>query len=223
MSILGRGLVAIWNGVAPEGRAEFYEWHNREHMPERAAIPGFIRGRRYIAHYGHPEYFTLYEAENPEVLSGQDYLNRLDNPTPWTQKVVSNYFRDASRGICRLTFSEACGDGGYMLTLQFGPQSGRATELEEALRDRILPPLVDMPAVTGVHLCITDQAASDVETAERKGRSVAVPNWLIMIEAVTAEGADAACEMIVGLDTIGAAPGADRGLYVLQNCRAKIM
>jgi len=54
MSLAGQGVVAIWNGIAPEGRAEFFEWHNREHMPERVGIPGFRRGRRYIAKYGAP-------------------------------------------------------------------------------------------------------------------------------------------------------------------------
>ena len=56
MSLAGQAVVAIWNGIAPEGRTEFYEWHNREHMPERVGIPGFRRGRRYIAKYGTPEY-----------------------------------------------------------------------------------------------------------------------------------------------------------------------
>ena len=87
MSLAGQAVVAIWNGIAPEGRTEFYEWHNREHMPERVGIPGFRRGRRYIAKYGTPEFFTLYEADCAEVLVGQDYLNRLNNPTPWTQRV----------------------------------------------------------------------------------------------------------------------------------------
>jgi len=223
MSILGQGVVAIWNGIAPEGREQFYEWHNREHMPERAGIPGFIRGRRYIAKYGHPDYFTLYEAQSPEVLSGQDYFNRLNSPTPWTKRVVSNYFRDTSRGVCRLKFSQSCGDGGFMLTLQFGPVAGREAELETTLRHHVLPPVIDIAGVVGVHLCIADQAASDVETAERKGREVAIPKWLIMIEAVTAEAADAACDQIVaaGLAASGAAPGEDRALYMLQNCRMK--
>ena len=64
MSLAGQAVVAIWNGIAPEGRTEFYEWHNREHMPERVGIPGFRRGRRYIAKYGTPEFFTLYEADS---------------------------------------------------------------------------------------------------------------------------------------------------------------
>jgi len=49
MSLAGKGAVAIWHDIVPEGRDEFYAWHGREHMPERAGIPGFLRGRRYIA------------------------------------------------------------------------------------------------------------------------------------------------------------------------------
>jgi len=223
MTILGQGVVAIWNGIAPEGREKFYEWHNREHMPERVGIPGFLRGRRYIAKYGHPEYFTLYEAASPEVLSGQDYFNRLNNPTPWTRDVVSNYFRDASRGVCRVKFSQACGDGGYLLTLQFGPAATREVDLDTALRHRLLPPIIDITGVLGVHLCVADKAASDVETAERKGRSVAIPKWLIMIEACTPEAADSGCDAMLsaGLQDAGAERTFERGLYVLQNSRSK--
>ena len=109
MSLAGQAVVAIWNGIAEEGRTEFYEWHNREHMPERVGIPGFRRGRRYIAKYGHPEFFTLYEADSAEVLVGQDYLNRLNNPTPWTARVPPTFFRDTSRGICRVKLSLGVG------------------------------------------------------------------------------------------------------------------
>ncbi len=52
MSLLGKAVVAIWNDILPEGRDNFIEWHNREHIPERVSIPGFLRGRRYIAEQG---------------------------------------------------------------------------------------------------------------------------------------------------------------------------
>lgn len=81
MSLLGKAVVAIWNDILPEGRENFIEWHNREHIPERVSIPGFLRGRRYIAQQGTPEYFTLYEAADAQVLVGQPYLDRLNNPT----------------------------------------------------------------------------------------------------------------------------------------------
>ena len=86
MSLAGLGVVAIWHDLLPEARDDFHEWHNREHMPERVGIPGFRRGRRYVAISGTPEFFNLYEADSPEILSGQDYLNRLNSPTAWTKK-----------------------------------------------------------------------------------------------------------------------------------------
>ena len=81
MSLAGKGAVAIWHDIAPEGRAEFYRWHGMEHMPERAGIQGFLRGRRYIAIDGsHPEYFNLYETESPATLTGPDYLDAPEQP-----------------------------------------------------------------------------------------------------------------------------------------------
>ena len=52
---------------------QFYAWHLHEHMPERVGIPGFRRGRRYIAADAatHPEFFTLYEADTMRVLQGR--------------------------------------------------------------------------------------------------------------------------------------------------------
>lgn len=88
MSFAGTGVVAIWHDLLPEARDEFYEWHNREHMPERAGIPGFLRGRRYVALDAGPTYFNLYEADSVQVLGGQDYLSRLNSPTAWTQQSV---------------------------------------------------------------------------------------------------------------------------------------
>jgi len=70
MSLAGKGAVAIWHDIAPEGRAEFYRWHGLEHMPERAGIPGFLRGRRYVAIDEAPEYFNLYETESPFTVTG---------------------------------------------------------------------------------------------------------------------------------------------------------
>ena len=39
--LAGEAVVAIWNGIEPEAREQFYDWHVNEHMPERAGIPGF--------------------------------------------------------------------------------------------------------------------------------------------------------------------------------------
>jgi hypothetical protein len=221
MSLAGKGVVAIWNDIAPEGRAEFYEWHDREHMPERAGIPGFLRGRRYIAVHGAPQYFTLYETQTQAVLTGKDYLTRLNNPTPWTAKVVPAHFRNTSRGVCSVELSDSVGQGGYIMTLRFGPQPGRENGLRQYLTSA-LPAILTQPAVVGVHLCVADREGSSIETAEKRGREVGIPNWLVLIESVTPEAANAAAQSLMAeMPGKGAASGMDAGLYSLQFTRNK--
>jgi hypothetical protein len=86
--VLGKAAVAMWWHVAPEHRAEWEEWHTVEHMPERLAIPGFLRGSRWSALSGEPAYFVLYEVVSLETLMGGAYLERLNNPTPWSLKMM---------------------------------------------------------------------------------------------------------------------------------------
>jgi hypothetical protein len=216
MALMGQGAVAIWNDVAPEGLAEFYEWHHREHMPERVGIPGFLRGRRYIAVRGAPEFFTLYEATGTDVLAGPRYLERLNNPTPLTRHVIPKYFRNMVRGVCNVKLSIGVGEGGWLITLRFAAAAGREDELSRHLASA-LPGINDMPTVLGTHLCVADARASTIVTSERKAHGAAVPEWLVMIEGATPDGADAACDRLLNdLTQHGATPEAERGLYQLQ-------
>jgi hypothetical protein len=111
MSLAGEGAVAIWHDIAPEGREEFYAWHGEEHMPERVGIPGFLRGRRYVAIRAELEFFNLYEASSPQVVIGVDYRARLENPTPWTVATVK-HFRSVARSVCRVAATYGRGQGG---------------------------------------------------------------------------------------------------------------
>src|SRR4029078_9060656 len=142
MSLAGLGAGCIWHDLLPEARDDFQQWHNREHMPERVGIPGFRRGRRYVAVASTPESFNLYDADSPEVLGGQDYLNRLNAPTEWTRRVVPS-FRNVSRSICRVVYSDGVGQGGFMLTQRFDVQERHAPHVVDALRQRLLPGIVD--------------------------------------------------------------------------------
>jgi hypothetical protein len=215
MALRGEAVVAIWNDITPEGRDNFIEWHNREHVPERVGIPGFLRGRRYVAEHGAPAYFTLYEAVNQAVLTGADYLQRLNNPTPWTKQATAE-FRNTLRGVCLTRFSRGSGDGGSVATLRFAPDGNDATKLEQAVIAE-LEKTGGLKGISGTHLCIADSAASGIETAERKGREVNVPKWIIMIEgssmlAIGAAG-DAVC---TSLASIGGAGPIEKGLYRLE-------
>ncbi len=185
--LAGEAVVAIWNGIAPEGRDEFYAWHLHEHMPERVGIPGFRRGRRYIAANAttQPEFFTLYETDTMQVLQGQDYLNRLNAPTAWTRSATA-HFRDTFRALAQVVESRGPGMGGALLTLRFDVEAPDG--LLTLLRD-----VAGAPRVSGAHLCAADDSASGLRTAESRGRTdiQAPPAWFMMIEATDAAALDA--------------------------------
>lgn len=97
----GTGVLAVWNNRAAESAANYESWYQGEHLPERLAVPGFVRGRRYEAVEGAPQFFTWYEVDSPAVLRSEAYTKCLANPTPWTQEIMSGIFRDTSRTVCR--------------------------------------------------------------------------------------------------------------------------
>lgn len=181
MSLAGEGAVAIWHDIVPEGRQEFYDWHGREHMPERVGIPGFLRGRRFVAIEADLEFFNLYEALSVEVLKGQDYAARVDAPTPWTLAAV-RHFRSVARAICRVAYSAGPAQGGLIATLRYdAPDAGAH---EAALLRGLIPDLLAKPGVAGLHLLAADAEASGVATAEQKARGVAnaVPRRVLLLE-----------------------------------------
>ena len=76
--LAGDGAVAIWNGIAEAGRAEFYAWHLHEHMPERVGIPGFVRGRQASADLNTDvQNFCNGESTAFEMLSQSDAVDKL--------------------------------------------------------------------------------------------------------------------------------------------------
>lgn len=222
MSLAGLGIVAIWHDLLPEAKDDFHEWHDREHMPERVGIPGFRRGRRYVAINGAPEYFNLYEADSAEILAGQDYLHRLNAPTPWTQRVVRS-FRNVARSICRVAFTQGVGSGGVMLTLRFAVDPARRDALVDSLRRSILPPLVYRKGIAGIHVGLADEAASNVETAERKVRADAtlVPSWVVLIEGISVPDVEGAAAPLVDALRAEGAMQVDQAVYRLEFTRLK--
>ena len=183
--LAGKAVVAIWNDIAPEGRAEFYDWHINEHIPERLAIPGFRRGRRFVALNvaTRPEFFTLYETDDFAVLQGPDYAARLEAPTPWTRTATS-HFRHTARALAHVLHSEGPGSGGAMLTVRFDAD---ATALQGFIT--LLAETMKLPRICGAHLCRADQTSSQVRTAESRERTdiEAPPTWFAVIEATDAE------------------------------------
>jgi hypothetical protein len=159
----------MWWDVAPEVRAEWEDWHSHEPMPERLGIPGFLRGTRWIAEPGEPSYFVLYEVTNLRTITSGAYLERLNNPTPWSLKMMPHH-RNMVRSLCRVRASFGGGLGQAMMTIRFSPGKRKA-----------LPDLQRRKGVTGMQL-LESQPMAGAPTTEQKIRGGdAQADWVLLV------------------------------------------
>lgn len=169
MSLLGTGVLANWGGVVATAEADYNAWHSLEHMPERIAVPGFRRGRRAVGVDGTPEqlkYFMMYEVDDPTVLVSAPYLARLNDPTAWTRRILSQYVAPC-RTVCHVLASEGCGTGGYLATIQFETP---ALESACAAAVDLVQPALTLPGIVGAHVLRGDPEFGQQPTAEKRFR-----------------------------------------------------
>ena len=118
------GILALWNDCA-EGMLETYEhWYASEHLFERLGIPGVLVGRRYENAGISPRFFTYYETATPEVLTSDNYLERVNNPSPLTSEIMTSIFINMSRTICERHEVRGSGHGAFATTAKLGALPG---------------------------------------------------------------------------------------------------
>jgi hypothetical protein len=220
--LLGRGVLAIWNGIAPEAEEEFVAWHVREHIPERVSLPGFLRGRRYVAVDGVPKYFNFYETHTAADLSSPVYLARLDAPTEWTRKVVAK-FVDTSRTVCDVVWTLGDGEGGFIEAIVLDTArepDAFAAQLQQQLRATF----ETNHGLVGVHLLRGHVDQSRRDTAETRLRSDPdrVAPWVLLVETSSAGALARIRTADVGNERLASAGNViGRGIYQLQFSLAK--
>lgn len=130
-----QGILAIFNDCRAGREDEFETWFQGEHLLERLAVPGFLFGRRHQAISGSAGYFNFYLVESPAVLTSKPYLERLDNPTPMTKRVMSEIFINMNRTVCHRTLRRGGFRGAYAVTVRFNeqPDAAALTSLAEKL------------------------------------------------------------------------------------------
>lgn len=178
---MSTGILALWNDCDPVHRASYEAWYAEEHLPERLALPGFLRGRRYLAVDGVPQFFTYYEVATPEVLIDPVYLERVNNPTPRTQFIMGEAFRNMSRTICRVTARHGRMRGAWAVT--------RTLALDVTAPD--LADLVEMPGVARAEHWAEADLDAPAENAETRlrGGDVTVAGCLF-VETLRREDAE---------------------------------
>lgn len=158
------GILAIWNDCVAGREAEFEAWFQGEHLLERLAVPGFLFGRRHAAISGSSGYFNFYLTESPAVLTSKPYLERLDNPTPMTCKVMSEIFINMNRTVCRRTLRRGGFRGAHAVTARFNapPDMAALTRLSDTL--------VQDPAVAACEIWTAVDPAGQPVSMEEKLR-----------------------------------------------------
>jgi hypothetical protein len=156
------GIVAIWNDCRAGGEAEFEAWFQGEHLLERLAVPGFLFGRRHQAISGSSGYFNFYLVASPDVLTSKPYLERLDNPTPMTKRIMSEVFLNMNRTVCCRTVRRGGFRGAYVVTVRFNSQPDDA-----ALTKRIDAAMQDAAVAGGEIWIALDPAGMPVSMEEK--------------------------------------------------------
>ena len=181
--MLGRAAVAMWWDIAPPVKAEFEDWHSHEHMPERLAIPGFLRGTRWIALSGKPSYFVLYEAAKLATITRGAYLKRLNNPTPWSRKMMPHH-RNMVRSLCLVRASFGAYVGHALATIRL-PSSKKPSSGLRALAQR--------KGLSGAHLLESQPMTGIPRTTEQKIRGGdATADWVLLVCGYDVEALKAA-------------------------------
>ena len=203
----GKGVLAIWHDVAPEDRALVDEWHLHEHLAERVDTPGFLRARRY-EHTGTPTehgapFFTLYETKDVGVLASEPYLDRLEHPTPLTQRAVP-LMGGMQRAAMTVVASVGRATGGMALTFHFQPDVDVRTRLLEWLEKRVEGL---RPSVVAAHLLAPEEDATKAKDDTAEGRITAATNtarpWMVLVEAVDHAGLDDAAVALRTVTRLG--------------------
>ncbi len=216
--MLGNAAVAIWCDVALEVKDEYDDWHAHEHMPERLAIPGFLRGSRWVSVDGRNAYFILYELEALAILTAGPYLERLNNPTPWSRQMMPRH-RNMVRSLCNVQSSFGAALGEATLAIRFAPQAGTEEKLERWLRGNLLPQLPARSGLVAAHLLRDAGPVQGAPTTEQKIRGGdQAADWVVLVNGYSV---DALERLATGelnesaLASHGAAPGCVARIYRL--------
>jgi hypothetical protein len=182
------GLLAIWSTIAAESETDYLHWLTREHIFERVSVPGFRSGRVFRRCNSRPsEYLMLYELDSAHVMACAGYLERLNDPTPWTQRIMPKlaHFRRGGGAIVAQGGYPA-GHGGHIAIVRF----------DGALPDRLMgdagqvfaDALAQIDWIANVQILAVKNDATSIATQEKSMRKGSEGSFagLLIIESLDA-------------------------------------
>lgn len=216
MALLGNAAMLLWYDIVAEDIAAHDAWHTREHFPERVGIPGFLRAQRWVAAAATgPRYFVIYEVSGIDVLSGGAYLDRLNHPTPWTQRTMPS-FRGMTRGFCDVRQRHGTVLGSSALSIRFGSGAADKPRLEAWL-DHELSALMQREGLTSAFWLASGAAPEMTKEQSIRGRDTGV-DQVLLVTGYSGQAIEALASGDLSLQALvekGAALDARLGIYHL--------
>ena len=118
---IGNVILMVMMDVDPEDEAEFHKWYNRQHIPERLEIPGYVSARRFKLESGDDgmlKYLCIWELDGPEAMEHEMYKAQNADPTGLYERVTGTV-KARSRAVYRQIFPDS---GAYEDKAGFHPR-----------------------------------------------------------------------------------------------------
>ncbi len=135
---MSKALLIVTTNPPADMEEEFNVWYDREHVPERLAVPGFERAQRYYLTHGERRYAALYDVSAFDVFESPAYLATSgDNNTPWTKQIISrcNFVRTPAIQVYP---GDALTSGApRLMMLRFADAAAQADDIVRASRSSI--------------------------------------------------------------------------------------
>jgi hypothetical protein len=216
MALCSDAAMILYYDIAGDN-ADHDDWHTYEHMHERLSIPGFVRATRWVAKAGAPKYMVIYEVTGTDVGTSPAYLERLNNPSPWTTSMMVR-FRGMIRGFSWVVAGSGFGIGNAAISVRFTPAIGEESSMKDWLAQEVFPAMSSRRGLASVHLL--QPVAPPPMTKEQSIRGPDAPMpWLVLATAYDPQALSRASTEHLGpevLEQHGALPGIATGSYALH-------
>lgn len=182
------GMLFVASGVDPKDEADFNAWYDREHVEERARIPGFLSGARYAAQSGSApgarKYLGLYRTQSLQAFTSAAYKAAFGQQTPWS---VANLDRmqDPMRRVCAVRAVTGFGSGSQITVLPLAETDDAAALSASALEAG--KQLQTTPGFVQSYLLVPDATLSSPLPRESTQGRVLFP--MLVIESSTNQAA----------------------------------
>jgi hypothetical protein len=187
-------------------------------------VPGFTRGRRFVAFEGGPRYLAIYETRNVAILQSEPYLALKRMFDPLSLRFVP-HFRDTLKTAGEIVAHAGIAEGGIAALVPIVRTSGGKTDLRDWIGDTLVPGLTRKHGIVAAWYAESTATSIASVTADIPRKTDRILDAVLMIEAVSAEDLNAAISSLDwdGIRTHGGEPDAPAARFrVVYTIRSRV-